>query len=104
MQASRFHSIVARSGAASTHQRQVIVTSSYHARWYQTATAISTPRRSMATTSLPINRITQLNNHITTLPKQRANMSSQTNNDQFKLENLFNVKVRSFVLLSFDQC
>jgi NAD(P)-dependent dehydrogenase (short-subunit alcohol dehydrogenase family) len=44
------------------------------------------------TTSHPINRITQFNNHITTFLRQRANMSSQTNNDQFKLENLFNVK------------
>jgi len=44
------------------------------------------------TTSHPINRITQLNNHFNTFPRQRANMSSQTNNDQFKLENLFNVK------------
>lgn len=91
MQASRFHSIV-RSGAASTHQYPVIVTSSYHARYYQTTAAISTPRRKMPATSHPINRITQLNKHITTFPIQRANMSSQTNNDQFKLENLFNVK------------
>ena len=46
----------------------------------------------MVTANHPINRITQLNNHITQLPRQRANMSSQTNNDKFKLENLFNVK------------
>jgi response regulator of citrate/malate metabolism len=58
----------------------------------------------MVTTSHPINRITRLNNHITTFSSQRANMSSQTNNDQFKLENLFNVKVSSSVQLNFDQC
>ena len=46
----------------------------------------------MPSTSHPINRITQLNNHIATFPRHRANMSSQTNNDQFKLESLFSVK------------
>ena len=47
---------------------------------------------SRSTTNNPFNRITQLNKHITTSPKLLANMSSQTNNDQFQISKLFDVK------------
>lgn len=45
-----------------------------------------------STSSNPFNRITQLNKHIANSPKLSANMSSQTNNDQFQISNLFDVK------------
>ena len=45
-----------------------------------------------STSSNPFNRITQLNKHIANSPNLSANMSSQTNNDQFQISNLFDVK------------
>lgn len=42
--------------------------------------------------NIPLNRINRISKHITTTPRHYANMSSQTNNDQLQLNNLFNVK------------
>jgi len=95
MQASRFHTITKAGRVARTHQSSVIVTSPCCAPRAQAA-AISThiprllsPRK---TNNNPFDRITQLNKHITTSPRLSANMSSQTNNDQLQISNLFDVK------------
>lgn len=45
-----------------------------------------------STSNNPFNRIVQFNKHITVSPKLSANMSSQTNNDQFQISKLFDVK------------
>jgi NAD(P)-dependent dehydrogenase (short-subunit alcohol dehydrogenase family) len=97
MQASHFHTLTKAGRIAGPHhlQSSVIVTSSHCTLRIQTA-AISTFARGMAsprtTNNNLFDRITQLNKHITTFPKHSATMSSQTNNDQFQLSNLFDVK------------
>ena len=47
---------------------------------------------SKSTKNNPFNRTTQVNKHIARSPKLSANMSSQTNKDQFQISNLFDVK------------
>jgi NAD(P)-dependent dehydrogenase (short-subunit alcohol dehydrogenase family) len=97
MQASRFHALTKAGRIAGPHhlQSSVIVTSSHCTSRIPTA-AISTFARGMVsprtTNNNPFNRITQLNKHITIFPKHSATMSSQTNNDQFQISNLFDVK------------
>ena len=97
MQASRLHTLTkaGRVHVASTHQHpaHVIVTSPRLASHIQTA-AISTCARgiipSKSTNNKSLSRISQINRHITTSSRLLNSMS--TNNDQFQLNNLFDVK------------
>lgn len=95
MQASRLHTLTKAGRLASTHQypAHVIVTSPRLALRIQTAT-ISTSARDIVpsggTNNKPLSRISQINRHFTTSSKLSNNMS--TNNDQFQLNNLFDVK------------
>lgn len=95
MQASRLRTIIKAGRVASTHQRtaHVIVTSPRLPSSMQSA-AISTSARGIvfprSTNNRTFGRTSQINRHITTSSRLSSNMS--TNNDQFQLNNLFDVK------------